>query len=103
MANLNITLTDSTLNNNASVIRNLYEAPQEVDFKQIEKELGEIKASLKKGSLEFQVVESLEKKSKAHNWNAIRSAIGQFSSQFSSATLANLAGCYLSQLLGLGH
>ncbi len=42
MANINITLTNSTLNDDASVIRNLHEAPKEVDFEQIEKELGEI-------------------------------------------------------------
>ncbi len=103
MANINITLTNSTLNDDASVIRNLHEAPQKVNFERIEKELGEIKASLKKGSSEFQVVETLERHSKARNWSAICSAIGQFSSQFASATLANLTGCYLSQLFGLGH
>ncbi len=101
MANINI--LDNKLSDNASVIHNLYEAPQGIDFEQIEEELCEIKASLKKGSPEFQVVETLEKSSKAHNWGAICSAIGQFTSQFASATLANLTGGYLSQLLGLGH
>lgn len=103
MANINISLTNSTLTDNASIIRNLYEAPKEVDFEQIEKELREIKAGLKKGSSEFQVVETLEKSSKAHDWSAICSAIRQFASQFAGATLANLTGGYLSQLFGIGH
>jgi len=101
MANINI--IDNKLSDTASVIRNLYEAPKGIDFEQIEEELSEIKDSLKQGSLEFQVVETLEKSSKTHNWSAICSAIGQFTSQFASATLANLTGGYLSQLLGLGH
>ena len=103
MANINITLSNSTLNDNASVVRNLYETPKEADFEQIEKELREIKSSLNRGSLEFKVVETLEESSKARNWGAICSAIGQFTSQFAGATLANLAGCYLSQVFGLGH
>ena len=103
MANINITLTNSTLNGEASVVRNLYESPKGVDFEQIEKELQEVKASLKEGSPEFQAVDTLEKSSKAHDWSAICSAIGKFASQFTGATLANLAGSYLSQLLRLGH
>lgn len=103
MANINVTLTNSTLNDEASVIRNLYESPKAVDFEQIERELREIKASLKEGSLEFQAVETLERGSKAHDWGAICSAIGKFASQFTSATLANLAGGSLSQLFNLGH
>lgn len=103
MANINVTLTNSTLNDEASVIRNLYESPKAVDFEQIERELREIKASLKEGSLEFQAVEILERGSKAHDWGAICSAIGKFASQFTSATLANLAGGCLSQLFNLGH
>ena len=102
MANINITLTNSTLNDHASVIRNLHEAPKGIDYEKIEKELREIKTNLKNGGLEYQVVETLEKSSKAHDWSAICTAISQFTSQFASATLANLAGCYLSQLFGLG-
>ena len=101
MANINVTLTNSTLNDEASVIRNLYESPKAVDFEQIEKELREIKASLKEGSPEFQAVDTLERGSKAHDWRAICSAIGNFTSQFTSATLANLAGACLSQLFNL--
>lgn len=103
MANINVTLTNSTLNDEASVVRNLYEAPTAVDFEQIEKELREIKNSLKKGSPEFQAVETLERGSKAHDWGAICSAIGKFASQFTGAALANLAGSYLSQLFHLGR
>lgn len=103
MANINITLTNSTLNNETSVIRNLYESPKAADFEQIEKELQEIKAGLKEGSPEFQVVDTLERGSKAHDWGAICSAIGRFASQFTSATLANLAGACLSHLFNLGH
>ena len=103
MANIHVTLTNSTLNDEASVIRNLYESPKAVDFEQIESELREIKASLKEGSPEFQAVETLERGSKAHDWGAICSAIGKFESQFTSATLANFAGGCLSQLFNLGH
>lgn len=103
MANINITMTNTTLNDNASVIRNLHEAPKGIDYEQIITELQEIKSRLKKGSPEFEAVETLERSSKAHDWGAICSAIGKFVSQFTGATLANLAGSYLSQLLGLGH
>lgn len=100
MANINVTFTNSTLNDNASVVHNLYEAPEEVDFEQIEKELREIKDTLKSGSPEFQAVDTLEKGSKARDWGAICSTIGKFASQFTGATLANLTGSYLSQLFG---
>lgn len=99
----NITITNNKLKDEASVIRNLYEAPKTVDFEKIEKELQEIKAGLKIGSPEFQVVDTLEKSSRAHDWSAICSAIAKFASQFAGAALANLAGTYLSELLGLGH
>lgn len=101
MANINISMTDNTFNDNSSVIRNLYESPKGVDFDQIVKELQEIKTSLKKGSPEFQAVDTLEKSSKEHDWGAICSAIGKFVCEFTGATLSNLAGSYLSQLLGL--
>lgn len=101
MANINVEVTNSTLIDEASVIRNVYETSKAVDFDQIEKELQEIKASLKRGSSEFQAVDTLEKSSKARDWGAICSAIGKFTSQFSSATLANLVGSYLSQLFRL--
>lgn len=103
MPNITITVTNSTLKDEASVVRNLYEAPKTVDFERIEKELQEIKTHLVKGSPEFQVVETIEKSSKAHDFGAICSSIGNFTSQFTSAALANLAGAYLSQLLGLSH
>lgn len=104
MAEINITLTNNKLTGEASVIRNLYEAPKvAVDFDRIEQELKEIKESLKKGSPEFQAVDTLERSSRARDWGAIRSAIGTFASQFTGATLANLAGSYLSQLLKLGY
>lgn len=102
MANFNIKVEHSTFNNEASVVRNVYEAPKDVDFEQIEKELQEIKTSLKIGSPEFQAVDILERGSKAHDWGAICSAISKFTSQFTGATLANLAGSYLSHLLNLG-
>lgn len=101
MANINVNMNNSTLTDEASVIRNVYETPRAVDFEQIEKELQEIKASLKKGSSEFQAVDTLERSSKAHDLGAICSAIGKFTSQFTGATLANLAGSYLSQLFRL--
>lgn len=68
MAGINITLTNNTLNGEASVIRNLYNAPKTVDFDQIEQELQEIKECLKKGSPEFQAVDTLERNSKARDW-----------------------------------
>lgn len=103
MAGINITLTNNTLNGEASVIRNLYNAPKTVDFDQIEQELQEIKECLKKGSPEFQAVDTLERNSKARDWGAICSAVGTFASQFTGATLANLVGSYLSNLFKLGY
>ena len=97
----NITVTGSTFNDNASVVQNLYEASESIDYSQIEKELQAIKDKLEKGSQEYQVVEVLEQNSKAHSWEAICATIKAFAFQFSSAALANLAGSYLSQRLGL--
>lgn len=96
-------ITNNSFTDNASVIRKLYEAPNTIDFEKIEKELEEIKVGLKIGSPEFQVVDTLERSSRVHDWSAIRSAIRKFTSQFAGATLANLVGAYLSELLGLGH
>lgn len=107
MADIEINISDNLLCDNASVIRNLNQLPKAtdsaVDFRRIEKELQEIKTKLQQGSPEFQAVEVLEESSRTHNWSAICSAIGRFTSQFSSAALANLVGAYLSQLLKLGH
>jgi len=75
----------------------------DVDFELITEELQTNKAGFRRGSLELQAVETLEKASKAHNWEAIRSALGQFAAQFTSATLIQVAGRYLSGLLGLGQ
>lgn len=101
MTNINITVTNSIFNDQSSVFREFSEAPKDIDFEQIEKELREIKKGLKEESLEFQVVDTLEKGSRAHDWGAICSAIGKFTSQFTGATLANLAGHYLGQLFHL--
>lgn len=97
----NIIITENTFNNKASVIRKLYEAPTIAEYEQIEKELQVIKDKLEKGSQEYQVVEALEQTSKTHSWEAICATIKAFAFQFSSATLANLTGSYLSQRLGL--
>lgn len=96
----------------ASIIKNLYEAPKseppkndtpkEVDFEQIVKELQEIKASLNQGSHEYEIVASLEEDSKEKNWDGISSTITKYMSSFASGTLANLAGVYLSKLFQLG-
>ena len=97
----NITITNNSFIDDSSVIRNLYEAPEIVDYARIEEELQAIKKNLEKESQEYQIVETLEQNSKAHSWEAICATIKDFMLQFSSATLANLAGSYLSQRLGL--
>lgn len=96
-------ITGNTFNDNATIVKNQYNASESVDFERIEKELQEIKISLKEGSREFQVVDMLEKSSKAHDWNAICSTIGKFTAEFTKSTLANLAGAYLTHRLNLGH
>lgn len=99
---MNITINNSTFKDEASVIRNQYECPKNINFEQIATELHEIKRCLKKGSPEFQAVETLEKGSKTHDWGLITSSISKFVLQFTSATLSNLAGTYLSTLFKLG-
>lgn len=103
MDSLNITVNNSTFNGKSSVIRNLYDAPEsgEIDFDRIIKELQEIKAGLRSDTIDFQVVDKLEKTSRKRNWKELRSVAGNFASQFTSAALANLTGAYLSHLLGL--
>lgn len=97
----NITISNNTFNDNSSAIREVHEAPETVDYARIEEELHAIKNGLKKGSQAYKMVEDLEKGSKDHSWDAICATIKAFAFQFSSATLANLAGSYLSRLLGL--
>ena len=105
MDNLNITVDHSTFTGNSSVIRNLNlsDAPEsaDVDFDRIIRELQEIKAGLRSSTIDFQVVDKLEKASRKRDWRELRSAAGKFASQFTNAALANLAGAYLSGLLGL--
>ena len=71
----NITITENTFNDKASVIRKLYEAPTIAEYAQIEKELQVIKDRLERGSQEYQVVEALEQTSKTHSWEAICATI----------------------------
>lgn len=97
----NITISGSTFNGNSSVIRHLHEAPESIDYARIEEELRIIKSGLEKGSPAYGMVETLEENSKAHSWDAICTTIKNFTISFSSATLANLVGSYLSNLLGL--
>ena len=105
MDNLNITVDHSTFTGNSSVIRNLNlsDAPEsaDIDFDRIIRELQEIKAGLRSSTIDFQVVDKLEKASRKRDWRGLRSAAGKFASQFTNAALANLAGAYLSGLLGL--
>ena len=105
MDNLNITVDHSTFTGNSSVIRNLNlsDAPEsaDIDFDRIIRELQEIKAGLRSSTIDFQVVDKLEKASRKRDWRELRSAAGKFASQFTTAALANLAGAYLSGLLGL--
>ena len=105
MDNLNITVDHSTFTGNSSVIRNLNlsDAPEsaDIDFDRIIRELQEIKAGLRCSTIDFQVVDKLEKASRKRDWRELRSAAGKFASQFTNAALANLAGAYLSGLLGL--
>ena len=105
MDNLNITVDHSTFTGNSSVIRNLNlsDAPEsaDIDFDRIIRELQEIKAGLRSSTIDFQVVDKLEKASRKRDWTELRSAAGKFASQFTNAALANLAGAYLSGLLGL--
>ena len=105
MDNLNITVDHSTFTGNSSVIRNLNlsDAPEsaDIDCDRIIRELQEIKAGLRSSTIDFQVVDKLEKASRKRDWRELRSAAGKFASQFTNAALANLAGAYLSGLLGL--
>lgn len=103
MDNLNITVNNSSFTGESSVIRNLYNVsePTEIDFDRIIRELQEIKTGLSSSTIDFQVVDKLEKTSKKRNWGELRSVAGKFASQFTNAALANLAGAYLSRLLGL--
>mgnify|MGYP001026162065 CR=1 FL=1 len=105
MSDLNITVDHSSFTGNSSVIRNLNlsDAPEsaDIDFDRIIRELQEIKADLRRDTIDFQVVDKLEKTGRKRNWNELRSVAGKFASQFTNAVLANLAGAYLSGLLGL--
>lgn len=63
MDDLNITINNSSFIGESSVIRNLYDAPEstEIDFNRIIKELQEIKAGLRSDTIDFQVVDTLER------------------------------------------
>lgn len=97
---VNIEIKDCTFNDNAKAIHSIYEISNN-DFRQIEKELQDIKATLKQGTLQYNAVTELQNGVNQRNVNSINSSIKQFANQFSSATLANLAGACLSKLIGL--
>ena len=95
----NITISGNNFYGKSSAIRNLNEA--DVDFARIIRELEAIRSHLEDGSEESHVVETLEKQSRAGNWQRLCTTVRDFSLQFSNAALASLAGGYLSQLTGL--
>ena len=70
MSDLNITVDHSSFTGNSSVIRNLNlsDAPEsaDIDFDRIIRELQEIKADLRRDTIDFQVVDKLEKRSEEH-------------------------------------
>lgn len=97
---VNIEIKDCTFTGNAQAIHSVYEISNK-DFSQIEKELSKIKETLKQGTLQYNAVTELQNNVAQRDINAINSSIKQFGSQFSSATLANLAGACLCRLFGL--
>ncbi len=87
---------------NGSVIgsQNIYEAPQEVDWETIERELSEIIQKLSPDSKLQPAVGELQKAVKHRKWDAFKDAAKKFAADFSSAAFANLAsGTLLGFLL----
>lgn len=98
----NIVIENNQFKDHSCVIHNVFESPADSpDFVKIEAELHEIKVKLDKGSPAYQTIEQLETGAKKRDWKAIAASAAEFVSQFSSATLANLVGSYLSGLLKL--
>lgn len=98
---INLNIYSNNFYDNSSTVSCINEAPESVDYFKIENELQEIKKNLKEGSRECTAVETLQKETRAHNWDAILSSMRDFSVQFSSGTLAALVGNSLSRLFGL--
>lgn len=95
-----INIGENTFRDHSSVIKNLYESPEQFDVEKIFKEIEERKKNLKEGSAERNAVEKIERDCKKRNWDAVFKGLVSLSAQFSTAALANLVGGYLCSLFG---
>lgn len=100
----NIKIINCKVNGNASIIRHIHEATKisDINFERIIADLKRNKSRFDNSSAEFRAVEVLEQNASSRDWNSLYKSIEQFSTQFASATLANIAGSYLSQLFHIG-
>lgn len=74
--------------------------PTELEYQEMMALLKKLKQAVDKDSADYRGLEAIENGAKKRNWSAVFSAIKIFAGQFTSATLANLAGSYLGSLLG---
>lgn len=92
----NFTIFNNDFTGGGQVVGNIFENSESIDYSRILTELQEIKLQLEKGSKEFELVERLENSARSRDLNGISCTIKEFASKFAVATLANLAGSYLS-------
>jgi len=83
----------------ASVIQNLNEAPQNVDYDRIESELDEIQNRQNPDSTEYKFVDALRNGAKQKNWLAIKSVIVDYTGKLAQNVLVSLLGKCLSAYL----
>lgn len=70
-----------------------------LDFVRAQAILSKLKSTLADDSDEFKAISELETKAKTHSQDSFLQTLKSAAVQFSSATLANLAGSYLGQFL----
>lgn len=87
---------------NGSVIgtQNIYEAPQNINWEEIEREVNEIVHKLSLSDKLHPAVSELQKAAKHRRWDGFKEVAKKFATDFSSAAFANLAsGALLGILL----
>lgn len=72
---------------------------EQLDFERVQTVLEYLKRNLVGDSADFKAISELEAKAKTHSRDSFLQTLKSAAAQFSSATLANLAGSYLGRFL----
>ncbi len=79
--------------------QNIYEAPQNMNWEEIEKEVDELAQKLSQNKELQPAISELQRSVKHRKWESFKNTAKKFASDFSSAAFANLASGALLSLL----